>query len=389
MVAVAKAGGAAPEAAAPAAPIAPLPITQHDGLTRHVRALQLVQDRMATGGQIAIDAQRAILVQLERELAAHTPDASLPQTRQMLALALLNGANPQAIRAALAGQGADDPLLAGALAYAEGRMPQAKAQFATVDPLALPVTVRAQFSLIRGSMLVEEDAAAAQALLGRARLLAPGTLIEEAALRRQAMLAIQEPETLVLLASTYLRRFGQSPFASAFISQLAFAIPGTPPEAQQALSTQLDPLMLAARTTDRQTFYTILARTSLVGGNHALARLATERAVAEAPDPSTLLSARLYRAALGIAGKDYRPAVQELKSLMRAPLQPADQDILKAAISVAQELRRWPQDAAVPVAGDSNARTPTAPLEADSNPSGIMEAARQMLDATEPLVARP
>ncbi|NJR13947.1 MAG: hypothetical protein HC779_07000 [Phyllobacteriaceae bacterium] len=219
--------------------------------------------------------------------------------------------------------------------------------------------------------------------------MAPGTLIEEAALRRETMLALGEPEQVMLLASTYLRRFGQSPFASAFISQLAFAIPDAPPLVQEALSASLDQLMVAARTADRQMFYTILARTSLVGGNHALAQLATERAVTEAPDPSTLLSARLYRAALGIAGKDHAPAALELQALTRAPLQPADQDILKAAISVARELRRWPQDAEVAVlaaGADSRAKPETAVAD---TPTPAMKTATEALKATQTLVTQP
>ncbi|NJR13946.1 MAG: hypothetical protein HC779_06995 [Phyllobacteriaceae bacterium] len=145
IAAEAQAAESKPDAAVPAKPIEPLPVETADGLTRHVRALQLVQDRMATGGQIAIDAQRAILVQLASGLATQPPNLDLPQTRQMLALALLNGIDPSAVRAALAKNisgAADgvtqDAFLAGALAYAEGRLPQARAQFAAVDDTMLP-----------------------------------------------------------------------------------------------------------------------------------------------------------------------------------------------------------------------------------------------------------
>ena len=132
----------------------------------------------------------------------------------------------------------------------------------------------------------------------------------------------------------------------------------------------------------------VVARTSLVAGNRDLTQYATERAVEAADTPALVLSARLYRAAFAIAGDDYRAAASELHSLKRVPLQPADREILRAAISVAQELRRWPFDRAgeAPVSAAK-----AAPVAADAQggpaaPSPAIAAAQDLLDTTGSLV---
>jgi chemotaxis protein MotC len=286
----------------------------------------------------------------------------------------------------------DDALLAGALAFAEGRQPAAAAALARVEPTGLPTSVLAQVRLTEGVLFAETAPDKARAAFAEARLLAPGTLVEESALRREVLLHGEDTARMAQLASSYIRRFGSSPFASAFISRLAFAVATVPPEAQEALSSQLDAVLAPARAADKQAFYAILARSTLVSGNHVLARAASARAMSEPADESMLLRARLYAAALAIASDDHVGAAQELHSLTRAPLDEADRDILLAAISVARELRRWPFDPAPPPT-----RTPLAagtppgigPDMGAAPTSAAIQAAEAALDATRQLTRTP
>lgn len=377
-------GAPAGDGHGPAVPVAALTVEPPHALVRAMRALQLVQDRLALGNATAIDAQRAIIEKLMID-ASGEGEADV-KARIALAFALMNGADPARLRAHIEA-GREDALLRGAAAYAEGRLQDAAAAFAKVEPATLPLALKAQFLLTKGALLAGSDREAALAALAQARLLAPGTLIEEAALRREVALLAAEPDRMLKLAASYLRRFGQSPFASAFISQFAFAIAESDPAAQEKLSAALDDLLAPARAADRQTFYSIVARTSLVSGHHALAKTAAQRAVDVSDDPSALLSARLYRAALAIASDAPGAAATELQSLMRAPLQPADQEILRAAISVARELRRWPFDEqAAPIVP---ADVPSVRADEQTQPSARMDAARTLLDATDTLVSRP
>jgi chemotaxis protein MotC len=212
---------------------------------------------------------------------------------------------------------------------------------------SLPVDIAAQVELARGVLLAEIDAPAAVNAFVAARLAAPGSMVEEAALRREALLSLNDIPHFTALLKTYLRRFGASPFAAAFISQVAFRVGAAPPEFQDQISTVLDEVLAQARLTDRQVFFGILARTSLTGGHAPMIKFATERALQAAKtaqDEPSVLSARLYKAAFDIAGVEFGQAAIELRSLMHAPLQQSDQEILKAAIGVAKELRRWPKE---------------------------------------------
>src|SRR5690606_8878443 len=73
-------------------------------------------------------------------------------------------------------------------------------------------------SLIKGSMLSDVEPANALALLDKARLLAPGTLVEEAALRRSIAVATRlgEAARFVRLSEQYVRSYLRSPYASQF-----------------------------------------------------------------------------------------------------------------------------------------------------------------------------
>jgi chemotaxis protein MotC len=368
-----------------------LEIAPFNDLSRRLRALQLVQDRMATGNAKAVDAQRALLEQILSSLETLSGLAGLTEadTHELLPLALLNGADPERIRAVLGQSGltSRDPFLLGSLAYSEGRVQEAVAAFETVDEAKLSPIARAQFYLTKGVLFTDLEPQKATQNFRKARLGAPGTLIEESALRREAILQIAEPALFLPLVRSYLFRFANSPFASAFISQFAFSIGALVPEAQIRITTELDDLLANAKDQDKQNFYSILARSSLIGGNRTLTEFATDRAIREVTNPSQLLSARLYRAAFSIAGDAHIEAASELHSLMRVPLQTFDREILSAAISVAKELRRWPYQDEKPKNIGGADKLFAAPAIADEETNSIaVTHAHKLLSETDELM---
>ena len=209
--------GSAPEGhgAAPLA-IDPLPVQPHRPLTDRVRAMRLVQDRIADGNGVAIDAQRAVLDTMLDLMERTPPSLENEEDRLALAVALFNGLPPDEARGA--GLTPDilaaDRFLDGALAYAEGRLGSAREALNAVDPATLPVEARAQYHLTLGSLLIQAEPAQAIRHFGAVRLMAPGTLMEEAALRREAMLSLTDVDGFLQLVTSYLQRFGQSPLAS-------------------------------------------------------------------------------------------------------------------------------------------------------------------------------
>ncbi|MGT2464328.1 hypothetical protein ACVOMV_00165 [Mesorhizobium atlanticum] len=76
-----------------------------------------------------------------------------------------------------------------------------------IDPMSVPADIGAFLALVKGSLLAADDPAQALALLDEARLLSPGTLVEEAALRRSVGIAAAQGDAArFALASTPICR---------------------------------------------------------------------------------------------------------------------------------------------------------------------------------------
>src|SRR5690606_40969681 len=73
-------------------------------------------------------------------------------------------------------------------------------------------------ALVKGSLAAKEHPAQALRLLDEARLLSPGTLVEEAALRRSVGIAAETGDAarFALASTQYAARFLHSPYASQF-----------------------------------------------------------------------------------------------------------------------------------------------------------------------------
>ena len=72
-----------------------------------------------------------------------------------------------------------------AMAYGENRNAEAMELLAEIDPRSLDASIAGHVALVRRSWRRRRIADKALALVGEARLLAPGTMIEEAALRHE------------------------------------------------------------------------------------------------------------------------------------------------------------------------------------------------------------
>ncbi|TIP53397.1 MAG: chemotaxis protein MotC, partial [Mesorhizobium sp.] len=71
-------------------------------------------------------------------------------------------------------------------------------------------------ALVKGSLLAADDPAQALTLLDEARLLSPGTLVEEAALRRSVGIAAAQGDAarFALASTQYVASYLYSPYAS-------------------------------------------------------------------------------------------------------------------------------------------------------------------------------
>ena len=112
---------------------------------------------------------------------------------------------------------------------AEATATEGKAYFLSDGYLTLavlPQRLAGEVAFARSVLETKRDARAAAGLLDWSRLLAPGGLVEEAALRREiALLAEAKDVTrLAMLTRQYVTRFAASLYATDFLSDLAGAI---------------------------------------------------------------------------------------------------------------------------------------------------------------------
>jgi chemotaxis protein MotC len=318
-----------------------------------VRTLHLMQDQIAVGSTEAHIGQRGLLGILDDRFM-NLEQETWRTTKNIRAAVsfVLSGGNPGILRKLLdLGTSivaeSDRPLIEGALAYVEGREEAAQIALASLDPQSLPPTLGAQLALVQAALVVRKNAAKSDELLDFVRLQAPGTLLEEAALRRQVFVVSQtgNMEKFQSLATEYLRRYRHSIYAGNFRQRLASALTridfgkeASRFEGAVAMMSELEPEA-------RRDLYLLAARSSIEQGFTISARLLAEKAqeLVES-DKMSAARAKLYRAASLITSPQaIEDAVNDLRSLDRSTLAEGDLELLNSALAIAGQIRKMPE----------------------------------------------
>ncbi|WP_245261579.1 chemotaxis protein MotC [Ancylobacter sp. FA202] len=390
-----KAGEEAPQQA-PALPPAP-------PLYREVRELQRLQDSMAVGGPGALPAQNALIGQIDQLFRA--ADASAwndPQNARALVIFALSGGGPGVLRAVLgksATPNIDERLLRGSLAYLEGREPEALKQLGEVDMRSLPDSLAGQVALAQAALWVRRDPARAAVLLGRARLIAPGTLVEEAALRRAIFIAAQADElgTFERLTATYLARFRHSVYAGNFRLRFAAALTRMSfidkPDEFHRINDLLAPLEPASR----REIALMVAQGAVGQGKKIAAERAADLVLKGAVFGSLEADrATLYRAAATVASPErFTESQTELAGLAGERFAPDDVRLLGAAQAVAASILHAvdvpapaPEEA-TPAADASVAASPANAADTGPPPATLAKAQAALATADQMLGDAP
>lgn len=268
-------------------------------------------------------------------------------------------------------------LLLGVYNYLRGRPQDARAALSAIDPMAETPELGAFVALVRGTVEAETSARTAMTLLDGARLLAPGSLIEEAALRRAAPLAValNDRAAFLGLSEDYARRFLFSPYASqwadGFVNGVMALREGLDLSALDGIATVLDPER-------RQVLFLRIARRAAIEHDQALADFATSRADGGASKGGEA-QARLYAALPAITSDRSAEALKSLETIEPMGLSQSDRDLLATAKALAAEL------AALPPASAGETVAAAAP-DAVSEQA---EARAVAPDATPPSAAAP
>lgn len=345
--------------------------------------LQRIQARLAAGDKGAYPDELKQLKAMSAVVAAAKADVwGNRREVDSLVLYVLSGGALTDVAPLVKGEiilDSERGLARGAVAYITNHEADALELLGKLDLNALDLRIAGPVAFALSVLKTKRDPKAAAFLLDWARLVAPGGLVEEAALRREIALIAEAGDTprVATLTRQYATRFGASPYAVDFFRELARAI------ARFGLADDLANFQLLSDAAaslppeGRRDFLLTLAKAAIINARFDAAASAGAEALRGAPANSQdEARARLYLDAGRLFSEGYDGARANLQSLAAAVrLDRSDAALLAAVRNIAVQLRAAPSVGAV-----------DAQAEASGSKAGtdqIIEDAEEALKRTE------
>jgi chemotaxis protein MotC len=337
-----------------------------------VRALQAVQDGIANGDTAAHGSHIALIRQIGEKFLAADPNVwSNPQNGQAVVIYLLSGGAPQIVRKLPRDKiNVDKALFDGALAYVEGHQDEARDLLKDVKPRTLSSGMGGQVALVQGALFARSEASLAIERLDDARLLLPGTLVEEAALRREILLVGQAEDfdKFEFLTMAYIRHYRNSVYAGDFWQRFSTGLTQSSLALDDHRFARVAALLEQVERASRLKLYLVIARAGLVRGKLVVTRLAAEKALTlSAEATADRERAHFYRGASRALTDEYDGGFAELKALDRSKLAERDVLLLNATLQLALDVRKPIAGPAAVVSADKPPPTPARIDLASSN----------------------
>ncbi|WP_312929336.1 chemotaxis protein [Agrobacterium cavarae] len=351
-----------------------------------LRSLQFVQDSVVMGDHSARDMQKFLLSAFDTTL--RTSDMSVfsdTKNADAALIYIMSGGNPATLNYLVAKdvQGYFDSRVVNVLQkYLSGRGGLVDKVVSDLIPEYRNNRLGPYLMLIAGNIAYSKDPAAALPFFDDARLSAPGTIIEEAALRRSIMATMQlkQPEKGMVYARKYAVRFLHSPYASQFADLfVSLAIDSFGPVTTKDIG-EIAELMDAERA---QEIYLRIARQASLQGKMELAQFAADKANGIAEDTGDTAReplSKLYSGLSDISGQDVLAAQEKLASIPESELSPRDLALRNAAKTIAEQIMQPPSIAAATTVSSSSGPA-TEGIRAPAPAGKTEEAASQAADA--------
>lgn len=341
-----------------------------------VRALSRYQDAMTQGSRSSIEAQGVLIARISQAFQ-QAPVKTWSVWRNTIAAVkyLISGGDPtfaendeliKAVPKEL------QPMLLAALAYARGDAGRAKKLFASIDPREIDPSLGGHVALVKSLLSYAKDPKASMSYLDDARLLGAGTLVEEAAIRRQLGMAVNrhDRKRFQLLAMRYVSRYQKSVFAAAFREHLATGLTDEWFKLDAERSAWLQALLGRLEQSVRPQYTMVIAERAIIRGRSQLVRLAAARLREDVGRSSGFgQRAKLFTAAMGVVEDGSDKALADLAKLTGFPAGSFEDKLRQAALIVAKGIA-MPVDA-----------TDTAPDKADAAGRNDGAGAGEMADA--------
>lgn len=353
-----------------------------------VRSLQMLQDQIARGDLEAHNAQPALLKRIGDSFLK--TDAAVwkePRNSRAAVTFLLSGGAPQVIVSLRARNvlNIDEATVDGAIAYVEGRTDEAKSKLGHIKPRSLPATLGAEIALVQSALVAQDDPKAAIGLLDDVRLLMPGTLVEEAALRREIFIVGQDDDfdKFEALAVRYFRRFRHSIYAGNFRQRFAMSVARFSFAQRADRFPRLVAILDHLDRSSQRGLYLLIARTALVRGKPEMAMLAAKHVsfLTDEGSPERL-RAHLYHAAARVVTPDHSLATAELEKIDKTKLSERDVELQTAALAVGLNVRKALPDGTKSVS-DAGPKTVMRPKIDFARSTSVVDHAQKLLDQSQ------
>lgn len=351
-----------------------------------MRSLQFIQDSIVLGDHSANEMQRFLLKTIDQRLRTIGPEA-FKDTRNVDAVFMfaMSGGNPQTLEylASRDIEGDFDTRLTRVLRrYLQGQGASVIPAFDDLVKEYGGTDVGPYLALVAGNTTAAADPQKALGYFDQARLLAPGTNLEEAALRRSLAITLHlaDLHRSLDLSGKYVRRFLYSPYASQFVDMFVELVVDGDGSFERSEWTDIAAMMDDERAKE---LYLRVARRAVLAGKHDLAREASARAEglgAKLAQEDKAVG-QLYGNLAEVSSSDVIKAAESLKQIPDAVLSERDKTLRDAARNVADQILMPPAPAGAALAAPATDNSMTGALEpaqqgqAAESPAGGLDGA--------------
>ncbi|OLP55089.1 chemotaxis protein [Rhizobium rhizosphaerae] len=314
-----------------------------------LRSLQYIQDSVVHGDHAAGDMQRYMLAEIDKRLLTASPEVfDDPRNVDAALIYAMSGGNPQTLKvlADRDTRGRFDNRIVDALShYLNGKGALIVTLLTKTIGEYHNAATEPYLALVLANALAAQNADEANKYYDKARLYAPGTNIEEAALRRSLFLTVQKKQNdrAFVYAVRYARRFMTSPYAGQFADSFVDLVMATYTDGKK---DQVEDVLAFMDRPRRREVYLRIARRAAIGGMTDLARLAAEQAeaLADPGDTSPKALASLYAGLVDVPSSGVLDALKALEAIPENHLTERDRALRDAARHVAEEVLRSPPE---------------------------------------------
>ncbi|MBE1208073.1 chemotaxis protein MotC [Aminobacter carboxidus] len=343
-----------------------------------VRCLQLLQDRIASGDQASLPLQRRLLEMTDERMRTADPATfKEPKNFRALLIYAMSGGNPLTIEQVVSRlelEEADQKLAQGIIDYLRGKPKGTVEALASIEPLAQISELGAFLALVKGSVSIADQPEQAMKLFDQARLLSPGTLVEEAALRRSVALAsrVEDGGRFLRNSTQYVRNYLRSPYASQFADAFVAGVVALHSSINLDTLADITAMMDAEQ---EKVVYLRIARRAAIDGLSELSAFASAKAEngRDGSSGNADPRAQLYSGLSSVTSGTAADMLGKLGGIDRDKLSKGDRALLDAVEAVASELT-----SAVPAAPASTPKPldiealPPAPIDIAPPPADPM-----------------